>query len=507
MIKFLSKTKLKRLISICCVFLVFACIASCFVGCSHDHQLKKISKNLTTYTVEAGFDETEMVVSGVETVVFINDTDQTLGEVRFHLYPNAYRQGVKNTPVSPLKADQAYPNGYDFGGIDIQYAKQEGSELPFSVGGEEENILILPLLDELPSGKSTTIEISFETELANVNHRLGYGEHTVNLNHWFPILCHYDGDKWLEDVYCSTGDPFVMDVANFRVALTVEGYDIACSGDAKSQTSVDLKTRYEFCADAVRDFSIIMCKDFEVKEKEIDGVQVKYYYFDTVDALPDEIIELSCRALKYFNDKFGKYPYQTLSVVQSDFNEGGMEYPRLAMVTYGLDKDFFKQAVVHEIAHQWWCCVVGNDQIRNAWMDEGLAEYSTHLFFLDNDFGIDAVEEMKSSKKRLHDFLEITKNYFKQIDTSLNRSIRQYRNQTEYAYLNYVKSMIMFDDLYQLSGKNKFFKALKNYYDDNKFTLATPQKLIDSFSFAFGSDMTKVFEEYILGQEKTIANQ
>jgi len=498
--KFLSKTKSKKLVRLFCVFLVFVCVASCLIGCSGDYQLNKVSKDLVTYIIEAGFDETEMVVSGVQEVVFNNTTNQTLKELRFHLYPNAYRQGVQNPVVSPIKAQDAYPNGYDYGCIDIEYAKQEGSDLPFSIGGEEQNILILPLMEELPSGKSTTVEISFETELANINHRLGYGEHTVNLNHWFPILCKFQDGEWLQDVYSCVGDPFVMDVANFKVALTVNDYDIATSGDVINQTITDQQTRYELCANAVRDFSIIMSKNFEVIQKEVDGVQVKYYYFDGVDAQPDEILELSCRALKYFNDKFGKYPYKTLSVVQSDFNEGGMEYSRLAMVTYGLDKDFYKQAVVHEIAHQWWCCVVGNDQIRNAWMDEGLAEYSTHLFFCDNDFGIDAIEEMKLSKKRLHDYLEITKNYFKQVDTSLNRSLKEYRNQTEYSYLNYVKSMIMFDDVCQLMGKNKFLRALKNYYDDNKFALATPKDLIDSFSFAFGSDMTKVFEEYILGQ-------
>lgn len=482
------------------------CCLCCLAGCSATN-LDKYAKNLSTYRIEAGFDHCDMSVSAVESVEFFNATGGEVEELRFHLYPNAYREGVKNKPVSPAKSAKAYPNGYDYGGIEIEYATQGEEDLPFEIGGEEQNILILPLAQPVKDGQKTTVKISFETTLANVRHRLGYAENTVNLNHWFPLLCKYDEEEgWLQDVYCSTGDPFVADVANFEVGLTVaQDYQVAVGADTVlcEQDEEKNSVRRLYQAKAVRDFSIVMSKKFNILTQRTGEVDIAYFFVD--DQNPQEILDLAVRAVEYYGESFGKYPYGTLSVVQSDFCEGGMEYPRLAMVTVGMERKFYKQAVAHEIAHQWWCCVVGNDQIRNAWMDEGLAEYSTHLFFCDNDFGIDAKSELRASKQALHDFLEITKNYFKEVDTSLTRTLREYRSETEYAYLNYVKSMVMFDDFKQLMGKKKFLKALRLYYADNAFSVATPQDLADSFSKAYGADFSSLLEGYVNGEEKTVA--
>ncbi|MDD7506164.1 MAG: M1 family metallopeptidase, partial [Clostridiales bacterium] len=408
--------------------------------------------------------------------------------------------------VSASKGARAYKNGYSYGGITIDYVKN-GEDVPFSIGGVDSNVLIVPLSKGVKDGQKTQVEISFGTTLANIWHRLGYGDNTVNLTDWFPVLCVYDGQKgeFLQDPYCHYGDPFVMNVANYRISVTFpDEYVVAAGGDLVNSTTADGCTRYEFCALSVRDFAIIASKNFEVLSESTDGVTVNLYYF--ADKAPNDTLKLATAALKYFSDTFGGYPYTTLSVVESDFCEGGMEYPRLVMVTSGLEEKSYKNAVVHEIAHQWWCCLVGNDQIRNAWMDEGLAEYSTNAFFGANPgFGIDAKGEMAAAKANLNGFLDITGNYFKDIDTSMCRALGEYRNETEYAYMCYVKSMIMFDDLKTLMGKTKFNRALKKYFETCRLTIATPEQLVKSFSDAYGSDLTKVITGYVEGKENTIA--
>lgn len=498
----------KRLRAIALAILAFCCCIACFVGCSTNDYIDKAAKKLCTYDIECGYDDEAHLLSAIMTLEYVNNTGKELEDLRFHLYPNAYRENAKNKPVSASKATKAYPNGYDYGEITVEYAKHNGQDVAFEICGDDSNILLLPLTEPLADGKQVNVEISFETQLANIWHRLGYGDNTVNLNNWFPLLCRFDTQtgEWLQDAYCCVGDPFVSEVANFCVAITVdEDFVVASGADVTEtqQTAGGGATRYLLQAQAVRDFSIVMSKAFDVAESDIDGVKVRYYYFD--DANAEQNLELSKQAVGFFSENFGKYPYKTLAVVQSDFCEGGMEYPRLAMVTYGLEENFYKKAVVHEIAHQWWCCLVGNDQIRNAWMDEGLAEYSTHLFFEENDFGIDAMAEMRASKQSLHNFLEITKNYFKEIDTSINRSLTEYRNETEYAYLNYTKAMIMFDDMREMMGKAKFLKALKTYFKDFRLTVADPEDLINCFSSAYGADVSRLFEAYISGKEKTIA--
>lgn len=501
----MKKTILKRILSFAVLVAILAGCSVCFAGCDGDY-IKKTSKDLSTYTIEAGYDDDAHVISGVMTFDFLNDTGRELSELRFHLHPNAYRKDANINLVSASKGARAYKNGYSYGGITIDYVKN-GEDVPFSIGGVDSNVLIVPLSKGVKDGQKTQVEISFGTTLANIWHRLGYGDNTVNLTDWFPVLCVYDGQKgeFLQDPYCHYGDPFVMNVANYRISVTFpDEYVVAAGGDLVNSTTADGCTRYEFCALSVRDFAIIASKNFEVLSESTDGVTVNLYYF--ADKAPNDTLKLATAALKYFSDTFGGYPYATLSVVESDFCEGGMEYPRLVMVTSGLEEKSYKNAVVHEIAHQWWCCLVGNDQIRNAWMDEGLAEYSTNAFFGANPaFGIDAKGEMAAAKANLNGFLDITGNYFKDIDTSMCRALGEYRNETEYAYMCYVKSMIMFDDLKTLMGKTKFNRALKKYFETCRLTIATPEQLVKSFSDAYGSDLTKVITGYVEGKENTIA--
>lgn len=498
-----KKFKKTVVVGMVLVFIAATC-CFCFSGCEGDY-ITKTAKNLSTYTVEAGYDETAHVVSGVMVFDFLNDTGRELNELRFHLYPNAYRENAKAEIVSAAKKAQAYKNGYSYGSITVDYVKN-GTDVAHSIGGDDGNILVVPLSSAVKDGQKTQVEISFDTTLANVWHRLGYGDDTVNLTDWFPVLCAYDAEKgeFLQDTYVAYGDPFVMNTANFNVAITLSSeYVVSAGGDLVEKTQGDGGTRYEFSARAVRDFAIVASKNFELLSESVNGVTINYYHLS--HETPDEVLNLAKSALGYFSDTYGRYPYASLSVVDSDFCEGGMEYPRLVMIRSDLEKKSYNNAVVHEIAHQWWCCLVGNDQIRNAWMDEGLAEYCTNAFFADNpSFGVDAAGEMEAAKANLNAFLDITGNYFKNIDTSINRPLGEYRNETEYAYMCYVKSMIMFDDLKTLMGKTKFNAALKNYFETCRLTIASPDDLINSFSTAYGSDMSGIINGYVNGDENII---
>ncbi len=499
-----NNSLLKKL---CCLVLLFIMLVACLQGlsaCGKDDYIKKTAKKLSTYNIEAGYDTVTKIVSAVLTYEYRNNNEVVLEQLNFHLYPNAYREDAKNRLVSSSLITYAYKNGYSYGHIEIKSVKINGDAVAFEIGGNDSNILIAPLSAQLYPDETVSVEIEYETKLANIWHRLGYGNNTVNLNNWYPILCHYDKtDGWLTDPYYSVGDPFVSDIANYNVNISVDSdLIVACGADIVDKQISAETTRPCFSAMAVRDFSIIMSPAFLTETAKVGDTTITYYYFEDENHIKN--LNLAFDALNYFNNTFGTYPYATLAVVQSDFYQGGMEYPRLVMVSAGQQENSYKKATVHEIAHQWWYALVGNDQVRNAWMDEGLAEMSTMMFFENYDYGIDAADNIKASKSSLNNFLDITRNYYKTIDTSINRSVNNYRNETEYAYMCYVKAMIMFDDIRQIMGNAKFIKALKDYFSTNKLCLAIPANLIQSFSNAYGSDMESLFDTYLTGKEKTI---
>ena len=130
----------------------------------------------------------------------------------------------------------------------------------------------------------------------------------------------------------------------------------------------------------MRDFAAVLSKKFEVKKEKVGATEVAYYYYD--DEQADASFNTAVKALKTFNEMIGKYPYKTLSVVKTNFVHGGMEYPNLVYISENLNNyEDYTNVIVHEIAHQWWYGVVGNNAYANGWMDEGLTEYTTALFY------------------------------------------------------------------------------------------------------------------------------
>ena len=87
-----------------------------------------------------------------------------------------------------------------------------------------------------------------------------------------------------------------------------------------------------------------------------------------------ESLDAGVKAVKAFSDMIGPYPYPTLSVVQTDFFIGGMEYPNIVLIDQSMydesEAGMLEYVIVHEVGHQWFYGVVGNDQVMEPWLDE-----------------------------------------------------------------------------------------------------------------------------------------
>lgn len=484
------------------VFLVVVLLA--LACCSGGGYVENTSKKLSDYIIEATFDDSAKKISAVEIFSFTNRTEAALTELKFHLYPNAYRKESATSVVPTAEKVTAYVNGYSYGDVSVDSVKIDDVAVAFTIGGTDNDILCVPLGAELFPNEKVVVTVVFEVALANIWHRLGYADNTVNLANWFPILCYLNKGEFVANPYYSNGDPFVSDLANFKVSLTLpKTYKVASSGVLEEQSVNDFNIKYTFTAKAVRDFATVISTKFETLEQTVGNTTVKYSYFN--DPTPAENLTLAVNALKFFNNLMINYPYSTLTVVQTDFCFAGMEYPQMVMVAGNLEEMDYKKTIVHEIAHQWLYGLVGNDQINEAWLDEGLVEFVSLLFFEQySDYGVTRENEITERKKLYTTYVDVLGTYLPNLDLSMNRALNQYVSEQEYVYMTYVKGCIMFNELYELLGKDKFVSGLRKYVDGCKMTMATPTDLIASFSKVYGSDLTPWFDNYLKGKDKML---
>lgn len=478
--------------------LLTLCLATSvlLLACCSTNKMEEASKRANNYCLTCAYDEKTHIVSATQQVQFTNNTDNALCALKFHIYANQYRQDAKTTIVPILYKHVAYPNGESYGSITFDSVLVEGKPVAFVIEGDDLNILSVPLTEELFPDQTVTVELTYQIQLANVKHRLGYTDNVVNLGNFFPILCQTVNDNFATTPYYNIGDPFVSDVANFDVTLIVkEDYLVATSGNLVSSSSENGYVTYRYTAPAVRDFAIVMSNKFKKLSALAGDTQVNYYYFADTDG--EKSLETAKTALEYFNKKVGTYPYATYNVCETDFCYGGMEYPCLSMVTSGSKS--YTEAIVHETAHQWFYGLVGNNQIDHAWMDEGLSEYLTYLYLDDIDV-VPLSKNILAATKTYTTYVDVLNHYYTDVDRSF-RSIDKYKNDNEYVIFTYVKGSLLFDTLYQTMGESKFWQAISHYYQQMQYKMATPSNLMDSFCKKSNDEIATIFENFIDGKE------
>lgn len=448
----------------------------------------------TAYKITCTYDG-ENTLTASCTVDYVNDTGSELGEIKFNLYANAYREGALYSPVSDTLSSNTYYNGKSYGGMEI--ISVTGCE-SWEIGGEDENILAVALSSSLSNGAHTEITIEYTLTLANVNHRTGVTRHTVNLGNFYPVACVWEDGGFLEEVYYSDGDPFVTECADYEVSITVPaGYIAAASGQGMQSTFSGTLT-YSYSLENARDFCIVLSDEFSVVSAEVDGTTVNYYYYD--DDNPQAKLDAATESLTFFSEKFGEYVYPTLSIVQTGFAAGGMEYPALAMINDGLDDLTTIYTIVHEIAHQWWYAMVGSDQINSAWQDEGLAEYSTLLFFENHtEYGLTREGLVLSATTAYRAYFTVYNQLFGNADTTMNRHLKDFISDYEYVNIAYNKGLLLFDTLRNSIGDDNFYEGLQTYYKNYLYKIASSDDICACF-VSTGTDLESFFESFIEGK-------
>jgi len=449
--------------------LLFACILLELCACAKIVPAEDTtSENTTVYEIAAElFPETHSL-NVTATIRYTLPQDE-LAAVKLRLYANAYQ----GTPVAAGKYSAAYPNGVDHGGCEI--LSVEGSEeIPsYEVGAEDPTVLTIRLAEKHKKGDEISLTIRAAVTLANTKHRLGYTNGYYVLSDFYPVMCPYEDGKFRTDPYYPYGDPFLRETSDFDVTLTLPiTMESAASALPTEVRDEGLKVVRRYVAVKTREFACVASPRLLCKECRSGDLTLRYYY--EKDNKSADTLGYIEEAVRTFEDAFGEHPYPSFSIVLAPFFEAGMEFSGLALINNALSATERKKTILHETAHEWWHGKVGSDEISHPWQDEALAEYSVWYYH--------KVHQADGYCRRLvNDALDDYTTYAAlKGDAAVSHPLSL--GEEGYVETTYRKGLLMMTSLAEIVGADKVARALKQYADDYRDTIAPPKALIDALS-------------------------
>ena len=199
------------------------------------------------------------------------------------------------------------------------------------------------------------------------NDRLAREGETVRLGSFFPILAWEPGLGWATEPATSAfGESSTAPVADFTYSVTVpEGLSVVASGAFDGS---------RWRAEAMRDVAVSVgrFRTAEAVAHAPSPVAVTVAVDERLDDDAGAYLDRVVGALEDFSRRFGAYPYATHSLALTPGLSGGIEYPGHVMQGPGT----LGRTTPHEVGHMWFYNVVGNNQGRDPWLDEGLASWA-----------------------------------------------------------------------------------------------------------------------------------
>ncbi len=298
--------------------------------------------------------------TGRQQVSFRNASDQPLREVYLRLWGNG-NDGC-GTPGKPSPVKVSDVRGGTPGRLTVDCTA-----------------LRIALPAPLARGERAVVAFHLSISVPRREDRFGREGAFRFLGNALPVLAVHDTAGWHLDPYVALGESFYSLAGDFLVRLDhPSNLRVPATGRTWTRRGEAGRTVTHSVARRVRDFAWAAGPFRTATDVTPGGVRVKSYWAPGTSAAG---VRLSRRdgvkAVDRFGAAFGRYPYGEIDLVMTKKFPGGMEYPGLVLL--GTVEE--GSAVVHEVAHQWWYGIVGNDEYRAPWLDESFAQYANARFY------------------------------------------------------------------------------------------------------------------------------
>ncbi|MEX0773061.1 MAG: M1 family metallopeptidase [Balneolales bacterium] len=469
------------------------------------------------YDMDVALDVDEHTISGTQNVVYTNNSPDTLYNVYYHLYFNAFQPNSlmdvrSRTIVDPdgRVQDRIYHLDEDeMGYQDVISLSHNDREVNYRV---EQTVLVVELDEPILPQSQTEFDLEFEGQVPKQVRRSGRDNSegiAYSMAQWYPKMAEYDYEGWHTHPYVAREFHGVF--GDFDVKITLDSsYTVGGTGYLQNPDEVGHgyeepgievarpdgnKLTWHFRAPNVIDFAWGADDQFthEIYQRE-SGPRVHLLYVERPETQSWEYLgEYTLDAMEYLSENFGEYPYEQFSVIQG--GDGGMEYPMATLITGHRSLYSLTSVTVHELAHMWYQTTLANNESLYSWMDEGFATYVSN-YTMQHLFGIEGDPQRNSY---LH--------YLSIVDAGLEepmlRQSDHFTTNFAYSVASYSKGSMFLHQLGYVVGEEALQRSLKRYYDEWKFRHPNPT----DFKRVVEKESDLVLDwyfDYALGTTRTI---
>jgi hypothetical protein len=480
------------------------------------------------YRLEAELNPVSKRLSGKGTITYQNRSPDVLKEVYVHLLHNIFGPNSRHNTDIPWAVE-----GVDLSRVAVQgqelKRQSEESQTGYQVDG---TVMRIQLPKPLPPGGSIPLEFTWRLRIPpDGAPRGGQDGEVFYISYWYPQMAVYDDvNGWQIDQYLGNAE-FYMGYGNYDVALTVPaGWLVNATGRLQNGAEVlspQTRARLDSASRSSRVVHVVTEADREPGKATTAGANGKLtwrfraenvrdvawgtssrYLWDathavvgdaTGDGRPDtsaiysfyrpeqrlshwdRSARYSRHSIEFFSRYLSPYPYPHMSAVDGPTSCGGMEYPMMTCIGGQWDTLGLYEVTTHEIGHMWFPMIVGSDEKRFAWMDEGLTQFDQSQAMGDFFKGFD--DEARNRKNYL-DIAEMGN------EVELMRHGDRYPTYASYGVASYYKPASVLVALRGVLGEATFHKAYTEYIRRWSYKHPSPYDLFHTFEDVSGKDLT-----------------
>ena len=497
------------------------------------------------YTIDVELNDENHTLNGMEYIDYTNNSPNDLGFIWFHLWPNAYKDN--STALCKQKVENGstslyYASENERGNINGLNFKVDGKIVRWDYNPEHIDICKLILNKPIRAGESIRITTPFFVKIPDAKFsRLGHVDQSYMITQWYPKPAVYDNDGWHPMPYLDQGE-FYSEFGSFDVSITLpSNYTVGATGDlqnigeinrlnqlAKATDTItkfsddlsfplsDLTTKtLRYTQNNIHDFGWFADKRFHVLKGEVEVPHTKekvtlWTMFTNNEAdLWKNSIEYMHDAVYYYSLWNGDYPYKQCTAVDGTISAGGgMEYPNVTVIGKSATAYLLEEVIMHEVGHNWFYGMLGNNERLHPWMDEGLNSHNEMRYMRTKypDYNM----FLQFVPKRIKGILDLEYYTNKQVSGELMYMMNAWTGKdqpielhsAEYTEMNYggivySKTAIVFDYLMAYLGEDVYDKCMQTYFERWQYKHPQPEDLRAVFEEISGKNLSWFFEDVI----------